>query len=137
MKINTINKNQNTRRSIAAVLCCMMLFSAFILAPGARTFCSGAGEAGNAIMNMISDMSSQIYTTMRGIIIPVVICFVAYAGLCFLTGGSRGVDKGIGILKYCFLAVVFVAFAPLLGQQIGNWVASSGTGDLSGYNPLG
>lgn len=134
--INNIKTNMSKVRNLTAVLCCAMMFCAFALSPSVFTFCTQIATASNAIMSMISDMSSQLYVTMRGIIIPIVICFVGYAGICFLTGGARGAEKAVGILKYCFIAVVFVAFAPLLGQQLGNWVAGYGTGDLSGYNPL-
>lgn len=141
----TLNDTRKTtvKRTISQVLCVVMLLCVITMV-SPITYCTEptaeaetpAGTATNVFMDMIADMSSQIYVTMRGIAIPIIICFVGYAGICALTGGTKGVDKCVDIMKKCLIAVCLVAFAPLIGQQLGNWVKDSGTGDLSNYNPL-
>lgn len=136
MEIKTIETRKNN--AMMRTFCMLMLVCVcFLTIPG--TFCT-EGDAvtnvSNVFIEMITDMSSQIYTTMRAVAIPIIACFVAYAGFCALTGGARGVEKCVDILKKCVAAACLVAFAPLLAQQLGNWVKNSGTGDLSEYNPL-
>lgn len=134
----TEQKKANSLRSIRSLLasaCALMLVFTFILvAPGA-TFATST-TAGNAFSSMMDKMTNEIYQTMRQIAIPIIICFFGYAGITFLTGGSRGAEKAMTICKYCLAAVVLVAFAPLFGQTIGNWVASDGTGNITDYNPM-
>lgn len=137
--LNTAAKKHRQMQAFASALCCFLLVFTFVTTPSTITYCTAAGntsDIGNALISMVTNMSSEIYRTMRGIIIPIVICFLAYAGVTFLTGGSRGAESAIKIVKYCFVAVIFVAFAPVIGKQIGEWVAGSGTGDLGSYNPL-
>ena len=95
-----------------------------------------ASSVADTIEGVINLGATEIYGIMRAVVIPVVICFVAYAGLLFLAGGTQGTDKARKVLIGCFASVMFVAFAPIVGQQIGNWVKDSYAGDLSGYNPL-
>jgi hypothetical protein len=142
----TLNDNRKSmvKRTISQALCLVMLLCV-ITSIIPVTYCeattpsepaSPVTAASNVFLDMITDMSSQIYVTMRGLAIPVIICFVGYAGLCALTGGAKGVEKCVDIMKKCLIAVCLVAFAPLIGQQLGNWVKGSGTGDLGQYNPL-
>lgn len=127
----------NMHRCFAMLLCFMMVASMFICANVDVAMCTTKNTAGSAIQNAVSDMSNQIYTVMRAIVIPLVICGLCIAGFQFLIGGNQGSEKARKIVIGCLFAVAFVAFAPLFGQAIGTWVASSGTGDLSKYNPLG
>ena len=135
--LNDTRKETISRRNIPSVLGLMAVLATLAMTTTVLTFCDNdAANISNLFVSMLTDMASQLYVTIRGVIIPVIIVCVAYAGICAITGGSKGVDQCISILKKCFVAVVIVAFAPLIGQQIGNWVSNSGTGDLGNYNPL-
>lgn len=146
--LHEIRKEESLRpyRKAVSTLSMLLIFTVFSAASTMLTFCTDPTAPANAattttnisniFISMLTDMASQLYITIRGVVIPVIIVCVAYAGICAVTGGSKGVDQCVSILKKCFIAVVIVAFAPLIGQQIGNWVANSGTGDLGQYNPL-
>ena len=92
--------------------------------------------SGGQIENIVNVTATEIYNVMRAIVIPIVICFIAYAGLLFLVGGSKGTESARKILISCVAAVVFVVFAPIIGQYLGNQFKSYGSGGLDQYNPL-
>ena len=131
----------NVRRSAAQLLCLVLLLSVCMMAVPA-TYCSNpnagtdTGTIGNIFVDMFTSMSNEIYKTMRAIALPIVACFVTYGGFCAVTGGARGVEKCVDILKKCFIAVCIVAFAPLAVDQVGKWVSGQYSGDLGSYNPL-
>lgn len=141
MKQYTLNDSRKINvHTLSRVLSLVMVLSLCVFSIPA-TFCTdasttNASTVSNLIMQMITDMSSQLYITMRGVVIPLVIVALGIAGICFLVGGSKGAQTAFTIVKYSFAAVCFVAFAPLIGQQFGMWVQNSGTGDLGQYNPL-
>lgn len=136
MEPNTINSKTNYKRTVSRILCVCMLLSVCCMTIPVTYAAEGDPTVGNVFVDMVTDMSSQLYTTMRALIIPIIACFVGWAGFCALTGGARGVEQCVSILKKCFAAACLVAFAPLLAQQVGMWVKDSGAGDLGSYNPL-
>lgn len=135
--METITTRNRTLKTISMMLCFIMVCGIFLFANASIAMCTGgAAEAGTAIQSAVTDMSNQIYKVMRAIVIPLVICGLCIAGFQFLIGGTQGAEKARKLVIGCLFAVAFVAFAPLFGQAIGSWVSGSGTGDISGYNPL-
>lgn len=125
---------QRKKRNFSRILCLAMLLSICMMAVPA-TYCT-SGAVGDTFVSMFTSMSNEVYKTMRSIALPIVACFVTYAGFSAITGGARGVEKCVDILKKCFLAVCVIAFAPIAVQQVGTWVSNSFSGDLGNYNPL-
>lgn len=126
-------------RNVFTVLCCIMLVSVMMLGTSTVAYCSNTGTTnnpGDAIQSGITEMATQIYTTMRAIITPLTIIAFAFAGFQFLTGGNQGTEKAKKTLIAGGMGLALVIFAPLFGQAIATWFASQGSGSLDQYNPL-
>lgn len=139
MFTNECSKKKNeVIRVLAAFLCLCLCLTVALTSNLQVAFCTGNNATGIAdtIEGVVNLGATEIYGVMRAIIIPIVVCFIAYAGLLFLAGGTQGTDKARKVCIGCFAAVMFIAFAPIIGQQVGNWVADSFSGDLKDYNPL-
>ena len=128
----------NAKQLLTAVLCCILVMSVCLMGNATIAQCNGTAttQAATAIENAIEEMANQVYKTMRSIITPFTIIGFAWAGFQFLLGGSQGTEKARKILIGSGVGLALVVFAPLFGQAIATWFASSGTGDLSQYNPL-
>ena len=137
-------KKKAVVRYLSVFLCLFLCLSMVLVSNAQVAFCKTtetepdkeAASMAGTIEGVINLGATEIYGIMRAIIIPIVICFIAYAGLLFLAGGTQGTDKARKIFIGCFCAIMFVAFAPVIGNQVGGWVADSYGGDLGSYNPL-
>lgn len=127
-------------RILSMVLCLCLCLCFVMISTMDVAFCENSGadlsEGIGQLETIVNVTASEIYNVMRAIVIPIVICFIAYAGLLFLVGGSKGTESARKILISCVAAVIFVVFAPIIGQYIGNQFKDYGNGDFSQYNPL-
>lgn len=131
----------NAKQMLTMVMCFVLVMSIFVMGTTGTVLCSNTNanattQAADAIETGITEMANQIYKTMRSIITPLTIIGFAWAGFQFLLGGNQGTEKARKILMGAGIGLALVVFAPLFGQAIATWFASSGTGDLSQYNPL-
>lgn len=132
-------KTIHVKQMLCMVMCCVLILSVFMLGTASVAMCTGSNattSAATAIEDGINEMANQIYKTMRSIITPITIIGFAWAGFQFLLGGAQGTEKARKILMGSAIGLALVVFAPLFGQAVATWFASSGTGDLSDYNPL-
>lgn len=145
MYAHTLNENRTAVniRSVFMVLCCVILIAVAMVGNSQVAYCTaaadpatGSSDPASAIQTGITQMATQIYTTMRAIITPLTIIAFAFAGFQFLTGGNQGTEKAKKTLMAGGVGLALVIFAPLFGQAIATWFAGSGTGDLGQYNPL-
>lgn len=138
-----LNKKKEALRILSVFLCLCLCLTMVMAGNIQVAFCEDTEEGdkdtssiADTIEGIVNLGATEIYGIMRAIIIPIVICFIAYAGLLFLGGGTQGTDKARKVCIGCFAAIMFVAFAPIIGNQVGGWVADSYDGDLGAYNPL-
>lgn len=128
-------------RLLTMVLCMCLCLSMFLATNLEVAYCdpteaTEAGESIDKIQDIVTTGADKIYNIIRAIVIPIVIVFIAWAGILFLIGGSKGTEKARTIFIGCAAAIVFVAFAPVIGNEVGGWFKDSGTGPISDYNPL-
>lgn len=140
--MNALYERKSFIPVVAMMLCCLMLCCLFtgtvMLGTMDVAYCEEsdtAGEAANAIEQAVTTTATQIYKTMRAIITPLVICSFAYAGFLFFLGGSQGTEKARKVAVTSLIGLVFVIFAPEIGQAIATWFKGSGGDDLSNFNP--
>lgn len=124
------------------VLCCVLLVAVAMVGTSQVAYCTTTPAAsttnpGDAIQAGITEMATQIYTTMRAIITPLTIIAFAFAGFQFLTGGTQGTEKAKKTLMAGGMGLALVIFAPVFGQAIATWFQAQGGGTLDQYNPLG
>lgn len=129
-------------RFFALSLCLLLCVSLFMTVNLSVAFCEDTTTQATSMAKSISDIitlgASKIYSIFRAIIIPIVIAIIAYAGLLLLGGSAQSMTKAKTVLIYCFIGTVLIVFAPLIGNEVGNWLNDSSTysGDLKDYNPL-
>lgn len=130
---------QENRRVVSAVLCVCLLLMLFMSSTpvfAAEDENTNTETGTSAIENAVNEGAQKIYNLMRAIVIPIIIVLIAWAGLQFAIGGAKGTESAMKIFKGCCFSVIFVVFAPIIANEIGNWFKDSGGGDLSNYNPL-
>ena len=131
------NRKEVTRfLSISLCVClCLMLF---LTAGMDVAFCAedDASAGIDAIEDVVTLAAGKIYQIIRAVIIPIVIVAIAYAGLSFLVGGSRGTETARKYMIGAFIAIILVVFAPIIGNEVGKWFSSYGSDSFNNYNPL-
>lgn len=130
---------QENRRVVSAVLCVCLLLMLFMSSTpvfAAEDEKTNTETGTSAIENAVNEGAQKIYNLIRAIVIPIIIVFIAWAGLQFAIGGAKGTENAMKIFKNCCYSVVFVVFAPIIANEIGNWFKDSGSGNISNYNPL-
>lgn len=134
-------RKRNVIRTLALFLCCMMFLSVIAFGTADVAYCEPddtkpVEDPGAQIEYAVNEMTTKIYVTMRRIITPITICFLALSGFQFLFGGRQGTEKARTMFIASFAGIALVVFAPLFANAIASWFASSGAKDLSEYNPL-
>lgn len=124
----------------AMMLMACMMFSILSFFAPSIAFCEETGSATDQAASVMVDvgnkLATQIYGTIRKVITPLAIVIFACAGCQFIFGGTRGFERAKVLVGCGFAAILLVAFAPLIGQEVSGWVSSFGGGDLSQYNNL-
>ena len=132
---------QENRRIVAAVLCvCLLMALCLSITPAmadpTTPTTPNTGNATDTIERAVESGAEKIYNLMRAIVIPIIIVMIAWAGLQFAIGGAKGTESAMKIFKGCCGAVIFVVFAPIIGQGIGNMFKDSGSGTFDSFNSL-
>lgn len=126
---------QRSLLQIFSLLLCFCLVFCILTCNIGIAFCED-GDGLSAVEGAVNSGASKVYGLMRAVVIPVAIVFLGAAGIMFLSGQPRSIDQAKKIVLYCFIGVAFVACAPLIGQEFGNWFKDTGSDDFSSYNPL-
>lgn len=133
---------------MAAFMCLCLCLSVFMFTNMDVAFCedpttpTSSGSAASSMASSISGIvtlgASKIYSIFRAILIPILTIIIGYNGLLLLGGGPQSVEKAKKNLVLGFIGSILIVFAPLVVDEIGNWLNSSSsyTGDLADYNPL-
>lgn len=136
--ISTYRNDAVLLRTIALMLCCIMCCSIFVMGNTSLALCapdpttSVAEDIGDAV----EDVTENIYSTMRKIVIPICIVVIAAAGFYFVLGGSQGTEKARKVIIGAVVFLILVVFAPVIGKSLGDMFSSQGAGEWGGYNPL-
>ena len=137
--MNTTISTQASRRhlfyTLSCMICLLAIFASVMFVAPEAAFCADDTAAG-AIESAVTEMATQIYTTMRKVITPIAIVCFAYAGFQFVCGGKGGTEKARVGLIGGVVAIMLVVFAPLIGREVSGWVADFGGGGLAGFNSL-
>lgn len=126
-------------RFLSVFLCVCLCLMLFLTAGMDVAFCAEEGDAASgidAIEDVVTLAAGKIYQIIRAVIIPIVIVAIAYAGLSFLVGGSRGTETARKYMIGSFIAIILVVFAPIIGNEVGKWFSSYGSDTFNSYNPL-
>lgn len=138
----TISTNRNDAvllRTIALMLCCIMCCSIFVMGNTSLALCAPTDPTNSVaedIGGAVEDVTENIYSTMRKVVIPICIVVIAAAGFYFVLGGSQGTEKARKVIIGAVIFLVLVVFAPVIGKSLGDMFSEQGAGEWGSYNPL-
>ena len=63
----------------------------------------------------------EVYTVICGIVVPIAVIALGFAGFQFFFGGEKGVEKAKKTLVYTVIGVGLILLAPLIVSQVSKW----------------
>lgn len=89
-----------------------------------------APTTSDAIQNGIKDGTSQLYSIMTAVVIPIAAVFFAWNAFKALFGGERGMEQAKKNMLTIVVVLALVYLAPVIIQQVSGWFSSTSDGGI-------